>query len=93
MKVKSIVVLISILFSILSPLSLHLAFANGQATIEGLDVCHAGSLALSPGHDVPFENEPLYQPSLPSPNDSSEMVDALLRVLIMTYQDEDPPKP
>ncbi len=93
MRVKSLIILSAIIFGILSPLSLHLTLAHGHVSIEGLDVCHAGSFALSAGHDAPFVNEPLYQPYLPSHNESAEMVDSTPRILITAFQDEDPPKP
>jgi hypothetical protein len=92
MRVKSIIVLIAIAFSILSPLSLHLTIAQGHASIEGLDVCHAGSFALAPGHDVPCISEPLYRPCSPSRIENAQIQEPTLRVLIAASQEERPPK-
>jgi hypothetical protein len=92
MRMKSVIVLLAIAFSILSPLSLHLTIAQGHASIEGLDVCHAGSLALSPGQEAPCVSEPLFEPCLPSHIDSTMIVDATPRVFLTVFPEEHPPK-
>ncbi len=92
MKVKSIIVLFAVVVSVLSPLSLHLTIAHGSAAIEGLDVCHAGSLALAPGHDAPCVSEPLYRPSLPSHIERTELPDPTLRIPVIAFREEHPPQ-
>ncbi len=92
MKVKSIIVLFAAVVSVFSPLSLHLTFAHGHATIEGLDVCHAGSLALAPGHEAPCVNEPLYRSCLPSHIERAALPDHMLRILVLAFREEHPPK-
>ncbi len=92
MKLKSVIVLFAVVVSILSPLSLHLTIAHGTASIEGLDVCHAGSFALSPGHDAPCVNEPIYRPYLPSHCYNAEMFDPTMRILVIAFLEEHPPK-
>ncbi len=92
MRVKSVIVLLAIVFSIFSPLSLHLTVAHGHATIEGLDVCHAGSLALAPGHEAPCVSEPLYRPCSLTQADRAEIHEPSLIILITASQEEHPPK-
>ncbi len=92
MRAKSIIVLFAIGISIFSPLSLHLTVAHGHATIEGLDVCHAGSLALAPGHEAPCVSEPLYRPYSLTLMGRAEIHEPSLFVLITASQEEHPPK-
>ncbi len=92
MRVKSFIVLIAITFSILSPLSLHLTIAHGQASIEGLDVCHAGSYALSASHDAPGVCEAIYNSFHPLPMAVAEIIDPILNMPITSFQEEHPPK-
>jgi len=92
MRMKSVIVLLAIVFSILSPLPLHLTIAHGHASIERLDVCHAGSLALSPGYEAPFVSEPLFETCLPSHINNFTIIDSMLRVLLTAFQEEHPPK-
>ncbi len=92
MKVKSVIVLLAIAFSIFSPLSLHLTIAHGHATIEGFDVCHAGSLALAPGHEAPCVSEPVYRPCSLTQAARVEIHEPSLIILITASQEEHPPK-
>ena len=92
MRVKSIIVLLAIAFSILSPLSVHLVIAHEQTSIGTFDVCHAGSLALSTSYDTPCISQPLYNPHLPSRVEDSEISDPTLKLLILACQNEHPPK-
>ncbi len=92
MRVKSIIVLLAIAFSIFSPLSLHLTVAHGQASIEGFDVCHAGAFALSAGPEAPCVCEPLYDSLHPLQIAVVEINDPLLSTPLTTFQEEHPPK-
>jgi hypothetical protein len=92
MRLKSVIVLLAIVFSVISPLSVHLTIAHGQTSIETFDICHAGSLALSTSHDMPCVSEPVYRPCLPSHSAGAEKLDPIHKPLITTFQEERPPK-
>ncbi len=92
MQAKSIIVLLAIGFSIFSPLSLHLTVAHGHTSIDGFDVCHAGSLALSAGHNAPCVSEPFFCPCPPSSIDAAEIPDPVIEVQVLASQEEHPPK-
>ena len=92
MKVRSVIVLFAIAFSVLSPLSVRLTIAHGQTSIETFDVCHAGSPALSTSIDMPCISQPIYHPYLASRVEGTQILDPALKRLISTFQEEHPPK-
>ena len=92
MKVRSVIVLFAIAVSVLSPLSVHLTIAHGQTSIEALDVCHAGSLALSASHDMPGVSQPIYGLYLPARVEGAQILDTTLKLFPPTFQEEHPPK-
>jgi hypothetical protein len=92
MRAYSVIVLLAISFSILSPLSVHLTITHGLTSIGTFDVCHAGSLALSTGNDTLCVGQPLYHPWLPSHVEYAEMLNPKLKLITATFKDEHPPK-
>jgi hypothetical protein len=92
MKVKSVVVLFTIAFSVLSPLSVHLTIAHGQTSIGTFDVCHAGSTALSSSPDMPCVSQLIYTPCLPTHIESTQILGIALKLPISAFQEEHPPK-
>jgi hypothetical protein len=92
MRVKSFIVLLAITFSVLSPLSVHLTIAHEQTSIGTFDVCHAGSFAISTSHDMPCVSQPIYRPCILSLVKGAEILDPTLKLLILTFQEEHPPK-
>jgi hypothetical protein len=92
MRVKSVIVLLAIIFSALSPVSVHLAIAHGETSIGTFDICHGGSTALSTSHDSPGVSEPLYCPCLPSYKDGAGILEPTRKPYLSTFQDEHPPK-
>jgi hypothetical protein len=69
MKVKTIIVLTAIAFSVLSPLSLHLVILHGQTSFEVFDVCHAATPAIASNGEVPCLNEAPCHPCRPEEAD------------------------
>ena len=92
MKARSVIVLLAIAFSVLSPVSVHLTIAHGQTSIGTFDVCHAGSLALSTSHDMPCVSQPIYRLYLPSFVEDAQIPDPALKLIIAAFQEEHPPK-
>ncbi len=92
MKVKSVIVLLAIAFSILSPLSVHLTIAHEKTSIGTFDVCHAGSLAVSGSLDMPTMSEPVSCPFVPSYKDGVEILELTYQPFILIFQEEHPPK-
>jgi len=92
MRVKSVIVLLAIAFSVLSPVSVHLAIAQGETSIGTFDICHAGSPALSTSHDIPGVSEPVYRPCLPSYSDGGDILEPTLKLFLSAFQEEHPPK-
>ncbi len=92
MRASSLIVLLAIALSILSPSPVPLASAHGQTVIGTLDVCHAGSLAISISHDTPCVIQPLYHPHLPSRMECPTIVDPTIRPFVLAFPEEHPPK-
>jgi len=92
MKVRSVIVLLAIAVSVLSPLSVHLTIAHGQEAIGTFDVCHAGSLALSTSLDMPCVSQPVYSLYCPPFVESAQILDPTIKLLISPFQKEHPPK-
>jgi hypothetical protein len=92
MRTNSVIILLAITFSILSPISVHLTIAHGQPSIGTFDVCHAGSLAISASSDAPCVSQPIYHPDLPLHVEFAKIIDPTLQLFSTTSQDEHPPK-
>jgi hypothetical protein len=92
MKVRSVILLFAIAFSVLSPLSVHLTIAHGQTSIGTFDVCHAGATALSTSHDMPCVCQPIYGLCLPSRIEGTQILNPTLKLPISAFQEEHPPK-
>ena len=92
MKWQTLIVVIAIAFSALSPLSVHLTIEYGQTSIGTFDICHAGSLAVSTNLDLPcFIENPYVPRPLLSP-ERAEIPSTDCKHLIIAFQDERPPK-
>jgi hypothetical protein len=93
MRLKALIVLVTIAFSIVGPPSLSLTLSDGgHATIGTLDVCHSTTPALSSEGDMPCLNE---SPDYPFPlalSKASEIVNPLNKPLLIAFQDERPPQ-
>ena len=59
MKIQSILILIVLSFSILSPLSISISPLDDHSYIVTLDVCHASGSAVSVNADIPALQESL----------------------------------
>lgn len=93
MKWQSLIVVVAIAFSCLSPLSVHLTIEHGQTTTIGtFDVCHAGSLAVSSIHEMPYFTENLCVLIPPSSPMRMENLSLVGRLPIIAFRDEHPPK-
>jgi hypothetical protein len=94
MKWQTLIVVVAISFSVLSPLSVHLAIehGNGQAAIGTFDVCHSGALAVYSGHEMPGFTEKLCVLLPPSSLSREENLSTVSRLPIIAFQDERPPK-
>jgi hypothetical protein len=57
MKIRSILILITLSLSIFSPLSVSITPSNNQSYILTLDVCHASGSAVSVSADIPALQE------------------------------------
>lgn len=93
MKWQTLIILVVIAFNVLSPLSVHLTVEYGQTTTIGsFDICHAGSVGIATGHEMPCYTEnpcvliPLYSLA------RTETPSSLIKPLIIAFQDERPPK-
>ena len=92
MKWQTLIVVVAIAFSVLSPLSVHLTIEYGQTSIGTFDVCHAGSLAVSSIHEMPSFTEKLCVLIPPSSLTRAEHFSHVTRLPIIAFQDERPPK-
>jgi len=92
MKVRSVIVLLAIAVSVLSPLSVHMTIAHDQTFIGAFDVCHAGSLALQTGNDMPCVCQPIYGLYLPQRAEGTQILDLTRKIFPPTLQEEHPPK-
>jgi hypothetical protein len=92
MKWQTIIVLVAIAFSVLSPLSVHLTIEYGQTSIGTFDVCHAGSLAVSSIHEMPCFIENLCVLIPPASPTRAENFSPVSQLPIIAFRDEHPPK-
>jgi hypothetical protein len=92
MKWQTLIVVVAITFSVLSPISVHLTIEYGQTSIGTFDVCHAGSLAVSSVHEMPCFIENLYVLIRPSSPARAEDLSLVSQLPIIAFQDERPPK-
>lgn len=92
MRVKTVIVLVAIAFSVLSPLSLHLVVSHGQASLEAFDVCHAATPAIASNGDMPCLNETSCFPCQSAQVDVVRIVKPLFRPFVLIFQEERPPK-
>lgn len=57
MRMKSIIILLSLLAAIFSPISINISLADNGAYIVTLDVCHASGSSLSLDSHMPVIDE------------------------------------
>jgi hypothetical protein len=93
MRLKALIVLLAIAFSIAGPPSLSLTLSDGGNPVIGtLDVCGSTTPALSSEGDMPCLNE---CPSYPLPlalYKAPEIVNPPSKPLLIAFQDERPPQ-
>lgn len=93
MKWQTLIILLAIALSIIVPPSLPFLPDHGaMATIGTLDVCHSAMPALAANGDMPCVNEYPCRPLHLELYDISEIVNPLLKLSAMSFQDERPPK-
>lgn len=93
MKWQALIVLLAITLSIIAPPSLPFLSDNGATeAIGALDVCHSATPALSASVDMPCVNEYPCCPLHLELYKISELVNPLLKLSAITFQDERPPK-
>lgn len=92
MKWQTIIVVVAIAFSVLSPLSVHLTIEYGQTSIGTFDVCHAGSLAVSANHEILCITGDSSGLIPLRSTESAAIPSAVRKLLIIASQEERPPK-
>jgi len=93
MKWQALIVLLAIALTIAIPPSLSLTCSHDAHTMIGtLDICHSTTPALSSGGSMPFIQE---CPCYPFPlvlQETSKIINPLIKPTITAFQDERPPK-
>jgi hypothetical protein len=92
MKWQAVIVLLAIALGVAAPPSLPLSAVGGEAELGILDLCHAGTPALSSNGDMPCMNECPCRPAPPALYCDSEIIVTPCKPLFIAYQDERPPK-
>ncbi|HUI44477.1 MAG TPA: hypothetical protein VL122_00630 [Nitrospirota bacterium] len=93
MKWQALIVLLAIALSIIAPPSLPFLSDHGATTAIGaLDICHSATAALSANGDMPCINEYYGHPLHLELYNISEIVNPLLKLSEISYQDEHPPQ-
>jgi hypothetical protein len=91
-KWQTLIVVVAIAFSVLSPLSVHLTIEYGQASIGSFDICHSGSLGVSVNHEMPCSIENPYELIPLSSLERAENPSAVISPFSIAFLDERPPK-
>lgn len=91
MRWQAIIVLLSVLLGIVVPPALPFTSGNEQ-TIGMLDLCHDAAPALSSNGDMPCVNECASCPLPLAHSAVLEPLDPTVKPLLITSQDERPPK-
>ena len=93
MRLKALIVLLAIAFSIVGPPTLSLTLSDhGHAAIGTLDVCNSSTPALSAQGDMPCLNECTSNPFSFALYKASEIINPPCKPLLIAFQDERPPK-
>ena len=92
MKAGAVIMLLAIAFGVFSPPAVNLTIAHGQTSIGTVDVCHAGSPALSASNDMPCVSQSIYGLYIPPSIEGAQILDPTLKLIFSTSQEEHPPK-
>jgi hypothetical protein len=93
MKWQAFIVLLAIALSIVVPPSLpFLSDHSAMAAIGTLDVCHSATPALSSNGDMPCVNECACRHLPFAQSKSAEILAPPCKPLLISFQDERPPK-
>jgi hypothetical protein len=93
MKLQAVIVLLAIAFGVAVPPALPMmTVGGGEAEIGILDLCHAGTPAISANGDMPCMNECPCLPLLLSQNRAFIIPAPPCKPLLIAFQDERPPK-
>ena len=93
MKWQVVIVLLSIALTIAAPPSISLTCGHaGHTIISTLDICHSTTPALSSSGNMLCIQEHNYHPFFLFLQETSKIEDPLFKPVIITFQDEHPPK-
>jgi hypothetical protein len=93
MKWFAVIVLFAISLGVAVPPSLPIAAVRGgEAELGVLDLCHAGTPALSSNGDMPCMNGCPCRLPAPALYETAGILVTPRKPLLLTYQDERPPK-
>lgn len=92
MKFSAAICLVAICISLIAPISITIPTSNGEHTLVTLDVCHAGSAALSTSADVSVIQESSHQIMLPLFSGYANMFNIVFLLPIVISTQDRPPK-
>jgi hypothetical protein len=93
MKLKAVLVLLTLCYNIALPPSLVLiSHSGGQAAIVTLDICHSATSALSSTGEMPCVNECTFTALPLQQNMTLELSTVTRKPFFIAFQDERPPK-